>query len=533
MCLSTNFNEVADVSECAVNTANEDDLVCIGILCDIDLTTGIFRNNDLDGDLKLLYGGCEFNASLGTEELGCPVEIFYRLAIGEGLSPDVNEPAQLLWITNEFQNDPQDNNRLIEKSPYGRFQQGNPTIFSNSNPIQVDDPDVDVKNIEIVLSVVADASLLGIPDLLESFPGDDHFFFRDGCFFNGCNSQQNDEAKLIGLSSLVNNALSELTFTYTGTDNTDIIMSIAVTVPFRVIGALAPEISTIRLQVGEEDENETVRFSFGSPQFIAIAAVVLIIILMCIISVCRASGRCANSGVKLGRQAARRMGRKDIQRGREDSDDFGNLDKALQGEINKKAYEMRSATQLVICLNALCPCLCSLDELKKEELAGELDVKMKEETMLEKYDKKLHHKILAKKMPRRASIDEEIDYDIADGEDLMNWERYSAMKDDKEVTYYYNTVTDKSQWHSPYPKKNIRKGTQKQAGKHHEGNHQAGKQHGEKRLAPRPPKMPKSARNGGGAAIHSHRGGQSDRSRAHPPNKPKHKPGLDDIDISL
>ena len=47
--------------------------------------------------------------------------------------------------------------------------------------------------------------------------------------------------------------------------------------------------------------------------------------------------------------------------------------------------------------------------------------------------------------------------ETADEEKLLKWERHTCMKDGKEVVYFYNTETDKSQWHSPFPEKPIRK----------------------------------------------------------------------------
>lgn len=257
-------------------------LPCIGPDCEADLpfTTTNLNQEEITQCSELIDGGC-------------PVLIHYRVQVGTGLSPTSSVAPLRVWVRNILTHVPAVvvTNPVYEGIPHGAL-----TLLSASAPIQVHGADLDVKNLEVSLSIVGSIgeTLLFISlDALDAVGNDIYSIKKDLCFFNGCNDTL--APNLIGTETKLNELLAGLTIFYTGEElsqPTELSLSVKVWTPFRVGSSQLQTYSEtkIRLLIGETSDDD-IDGSTGFGVFYAAISLAAVLVAMGVYtSIKRAAG---------------------------------------------------------------------------------------------------------------------------------------------------------------------------------------------------------------------------------------------------
>ena len=144
VCVTRSTVEEPDIGDCAAigrslpfsciyepfigdpdSEVEEHDLNCFGPFCSENppFTTQVENLPEKMNSTK--YGGCS-GSSLVDE--GCPVLLFYRLKIGNGLSLPSSIPTHKLWVRNTNQNSAE--GKILVALSYGRFSNGEEKLIS-------------------------------------------------------------------------------------------------------------------------------------------------------------------------------------------------------------------------------------------------------------------------------------------------------------------------------------------------------------------------------------------------------------------
>eukprot|EP00511_Aplanochytrium_stocchinoi_P010834 CAMPEP_0204862682 /NCGR_PEP_ID=MMETSP1348-20121228/2728_1 /ASSEMBLY_ACC=CAM_ASM_000700 /TAXON_ID=215587 /ORGANISM="Aplanochytrium stocchinoi, Strain GSBS06" /LENGTH=1218 /DNA_ID=CAMNT_0052012757 /DNA_START=153 /DNA_END=3809 /DNA_ORIENTATION=+ len=388
-------------------------------------------------------------------EEGCPAKIFYRLKIGQVVSPlNIAQatPGHIIWVLNQESNDEV---TILSEDDYDGFEQDKFALIRGKNsgkPMRLTGVTQDVTNIQISIddnvgedSAYALSASAGseIPNII----GKD-FLFEDNCIFQGC---RNSSFEVWGIESKLNYVLSELRFQYNGDVPKNKQVKVAT-----FLTTSDPYVNKLSLQNNVEPYvfnmliGETVTDSacglICDLKFIAIASSAGILILMCLISYLNSAGHCCVNRARAFGNVAEVINRKDpfvVQKRTGDR-----LEHEIEAQIHHTAREVKKAGFFLWILACLCPCCCTYDRQSVNNAADEHNI-------AREVAHDLSDKLASERLPG-GDYAHERNYDVSDPEHIFNWEKHTIVKNGKQVAYYYNSVTDKSQWHSPFPGQNIR-----------------------------------------------------------------------------
>ena len=241
LCLPQAVVDDREQSECASSFADENEILCTGPGCNQPVK---FSTTNLN---RLTIGNCSSEVANG-----CPVELFYRVKVGNGLSPLTPLAPMRIWVENKIQSE-----TSISAPPiYSGFKLGERELFKNVQPIQLVDVDTDVKNIEFLIDAPAareNAIFSILQEHLILTPNDVHSMERSPCLGTGCLGL----VTMIGTQSKINTLLRELAIQLEPNDAdlsaaaaTTLVLRLETVSPFRVFSSATTSYE-ITVQFGE------------------------------------------------------------------------------------------------------------------------------------------------------------------------------------------------------------------------------------------------------------------------------------------
>jgi len=481
-------------------------------LCDASSEPGFtadYTTSSMSVSNRTTLGLCDN----GVDE-GCPIELFYRVRVGVVTSP-LNlaqaTPATIVWVLNNED----DVATTISDENMGIFREDTAALVVGADdglPIVLDDVSQDATNMRIdVDDNQGDLTAYSInQEASDAFASTDFvgvdFFIDDSrgkfCIFSGC---RNTSLEVQGVASKLNFMLKNMRFIYNGQvpDGTQesIPMFMRVIYPYRITGfGSVTETRTLNMLIGIPAKDSDCGI-ICDLRFIAIASSAGILILMCLISYMQSAGHCCFRRARAFQNISGVMNRSEGINRRNGAGVV--IEHEVEHAIHSSAQQVKKAGFFLWMFSALCPCCCTYDKDAVNRAADE-------HAIARTVADDLRHKVAEDRLPA-GDLNHEMNYSTADPEHIFNWEKHTTIKDGRQVTFYYNRVTDKSQWHSPFPNREIRAAN---ASPHPPS--KGGKGGGPARFAPHPPNS-----NGGGPAG-GNNGGK--RYQARPP--PRREPNV-------
>ena len=359
LCLRKGVIDEREQSECPSRNVNGNEILCTGPGCNLPTR---FTTTNLN---RFTVGNCSSEVAEG-----CPVELFYRVKVGEGLSPLNLDPPMRIWVKNKIQRE----SSISSAGSYPGLTIGERELFKNIQPIQLVDVDTDVKNIEFSIDVPAarESAILSIlPEFLIITPNDEHSMIGDSCLGVGCLGR----VTLTGTQSKINALLKELAIQFEpddaellGTALTSLEVRIQTISPFRTFGGASTSLEFFA-EFGEpprrtRNNNYTVFWAAG----LAFVCLVLICLISCFAKFSCFGMKVVNSCTSKTRKVQRT--RKQISAAREDSNEETHKRRCrCCGRCRDPAIKVIQTIVSILCF--LCPCLKALGKTKERDEPSE------------------------------------------------------------------------------------------------------------------------------------------------------------------